>query len=341
MLSAGEAQGRDAMKEKMRGLAQRCAAHGKADGRMAIGQLATTLPPLFIVVALMFAFVREATCLTLLLALPASLLVVRLFVIQHDCGHGSFFATRAANDFCGRCLSLLTLTPYGLWKREHALHHASCGNLDRRGVGDITTLTVKEYNELPALQRLGYRIYRNPLFLLGFGMPFYFLVLQRCPWLHGLPSREAWKSVLILDLAMIAFYGALAYVFGVGELFLIVVPIVALAAAAGGWLFFIQHQFDDAHWSRAGDWDYQVAAVQGSSYYVLPAMINWFTGHIGLHHIHHLNSRIPNYRLRECMEAIPEFKSLNRLTLLDSLKCIRLKLWDEDRHRLVGFADIG
>lgn len=341
MKSEAASPGHDAVKEKVRDLAHRCAAHAKADAGQAIMQLATTVLPLIVTVALMLVAVDDAYWLVLLLALPAAGLVVRLFVIQHDCGHGSFFATRGANDMCGRCLSLLTFTPYGLWKREHALHHASSGNLDRRGVGDITTLTVKEYVGLPALQRLGYRIYRNPLFLLAFGIPFYFLVQQRLPWWHGLPARDAWKSVLALDLAMAVLYGVLAQFFGFAGLLLVVVPIVIAAAAAGGWLFFIQHQFEGAYWEHAGDWDFQVAAVQGSSYYVLPAIINWFTGHIGLHHIHHLNSRIPNYRLAECLEAVPEFKTLNRLFLLDSLKCVRLKLWDEEGHRLVGFADIG
>jgi omega-6 fatty acid desaturase (delta-12 desaturase) len=340
MLSEDKVPSRAEVKMQMRGLAQRCAAHARADGRRAIGQLATTLVPLFIIVALMLALVRDHMWLTLLMALPAAGLVVRLFIFQHDCGHDSFFATRASNDFCGSCLSLFTLTPYGLWKREHAQHHASSGNLDRRGIGDITTMTVKEYGELPALKRIGYRIYRNPLFLFAFGIPFYFIVLQRLPWWHGLPARQAWKSVLILDLALIAFYGALAYAFGFAHLLFVAVPIVVLAAAAGGWMFFIQHQFDGVYWAHDGDWDFQSAAVLGSSYYALPDIINWFTGHIGLHHIHHLNSKIPNYRLQECLEAVAEFKSLNRLTLLDSLKCVRLKLWDEDRQSLVGFADV-
>jgi omega-6 fatty acid desaturase (delta-12 desaturase) len=340
MLTKGEVPSRADVKKQVRELAERCTAHAQADGRRAIGQLATTLFPLFVIVALMFAFVRDHMWLTLLMALPAAGLVVRLFVNEHDCGHDSFFAMRASNDLCGRCLSLFTLTPYGLWKREHAQHHASSGNLDRRGIGDITTMTVKEYGDLPVSKRLGYRIYRNPLFLFAFGIPFYFLVLQRLPWWHGLPARQAWKSVLILDLALVAAYGALAYVFGFANLLLVAVPIVVMAAAAGGWMLFIQHQFDGVYWARDRDWDFQSAAVLGSSYYALPVIINWFTGHIGLHHIHHLNSRIPNYRLQECLKAIPEFKSLNRLMLLDSLKCIRLKLWDENSHSLVEFGDV-
>jgi omega-6 fatty acid desaturase (delta-12 desaturase) len=330
----------DEAKETVTRLARLCASHARPDAHRAVLQLATTLALLLAIGTAMFATVEHAYWVTLLLAAPAALLVVRLFIIQHDCGHGSFFAARGPDDLTGRCLSLFTLTPYGLWKREHALHHASSGNLDRRGIGDIDTLTVEEYKRLSPLGRLRYRIYRNPLFLFWFGVPFYFLVLQRLPWWHGLPAREAWKSVLALDLAIIAAYGSLAYAFSLGNLLMIVVPVVTLSAAAGGWLFYIQHNFKEICWERTIGWDFQVAAVAGSSYYVLPAILNWFTGHIGLHHIHHLNSRIPNYRLRECLEAVPEFKSINRLTLIDSLMCVRLKLWDENRRRLVGFADV-
>lgn len=335
-----DAMGRSEARVFARGLAAKLAPFTSAEPRRAIWQLVTTLVPLCAVVTLMIANVQDAYAVSLLLAIPAALLVVRAFIIQHDCGHGSFFPSRAANDFCGRCLSLITMTPYGLWRREHAQHHASSGNLDRRGVGDITTLTVQEYRQLSPWSRLGYRIYRNPLFLFGFGIPFYFLILQRLPWWHGLPARDAWKSVVGLDLAMLVVYGGLAYAFGPMTLVMVVVPIVALAAAAGGWLFFIQHQFNGVYWEHGGDWDFQTAAVFGSSYYALPGLINWFTGHIGLHHIHHLNSRIPNYRLQECLEAIPEFASLNCLTLVESLRCVRLKLWDETKHRLVGFAEL-
>lgn len=324
---------------KLKDLAKRCTAYAQADARHAVIQLVTTVSLLFVVVAAMLACVQVAVWATLLLAPLAALLVVRLFIFQHDCGHGSFFRTRLANDVCGRCLSLVTLTPYGLWKREHAHHHASCGNLERRGVGDIETLTVKEYRSRSLFGRLLYRIYRHPLFLFGFGIPFYFLVLQRTPWAHGLPASDAWKSVLALDAALLTVYGGLAAVFGISELLLVVVPIVFIAAAAGGWLFFIQHQFDGAYWEHAGDWNFQAAAVYGSSYYVLPALLNWFTGHIGLHHIHHLNSMIPNYRLKDCLEASAELSTMNRITLWESLSCARLKLWDAQKRRLVTFAE--
>ena len=327
-------------KAMVRRMAQVCAQHRGAQPARAAAQIASTVLPLLAIVWLMLAKVETAYWLTLLLAIPAAGLVVRLFIIQHDCGHGSFFGSRAANDWTGRAMSLLTLTPYGLWKREHAIHHANSGNLDRRGIGDIDTLTVAEYRALPPLRRLGYRVYRHPLFLFTFGIPFYFLVLQRLPWFHGLPARDAWRSVMGLNLALIVVLGALSLVIDPMHILLVGLPIVIVAAAAGGWLFFVQHQFEGTYWARGGKWDFQIAAVLGSSYYDLPRVLNWFTGDIGLHHIHHLNGTIPNYRLQECAAAMPECRDLNRITLWSSLSCVRLTLWDEDNGRLVPFGAV-
>lgn len=332
-ISAAEA------KAMVRRMAETCAKYKGAVTSRALWQLVTTLVPLLLLLALMLAIADRAYWLTLILAVPAGGLVVRLFIIQHDCGHQSFLPTRRANDFVGRCMSLFTLTPYGLWRREHAIHHANSGNLDRRGVGDIDTLTVSEYRALGPLRRLGYRIYRHPLFLFGVGIPLYFLVLQRLPWFHGLPARDSWKSVLALDAALVVVFGALSLVVDPLHLAMVGVPVVIMASAAGGWLFFVQHQFEGTYWARNGSWDFQTAAVLGSSYYELPALLNWFTGNIGLHHIHHLNGTIPNYRLQECAAAIPECRSINRIRLLESLSCVRLTLWDEAQSRLVGFAD--
>jgi omega-6 fatty acid desaturase (delta-12 desaturase) len=275
-----------------------------------------------------------------LLAVPVGGLLVRFFIIQHDCGHGSFVASRRWNDIIGRAMSVLTVTPYGLWRRVHAQHHAGSGNLDRRGAGDINTLTVREYLGLTPGGRLRYRIYRNPAFLFLLGVPAFFLLIQRTPWLHPLPPRDTWKSVMGLNAAIVAFYGGLGWLIGYGLLVLIAVPAIVVASCIGGWLFFIQHQFEDTHWEPGSAWDFQIAAVQGSSYYDLPPVLNRFTGNIGLHHIHHLNSMIPNYRLQECLAASPEFQALNRITLWESFKCARLTLWDEDQRRLVGFGDV-
>ena len=325
------------LKDKARRLAVHCAAFRGALPAVAYWQLGSTIALFSVMIALMFATVATHYWLTLLLAVPAGGLLVRLFIIQHDCGHGSFLQGRAANDTVGRLVSVLTVTPYEVWRREHAKHHATSGNLNERGIGDIDTLTVREYDQLPSWRKAWYRIYRNPIFLFGFAVPFYFMVMQRLPVDHPLPKRKAWVSVMGLNLGMVSFYAVLAYVFGFWNLILVAVPVIHIASAAGGWLFFVQHQFDEAHWNRPPDWDVQVAALFGSSYYVLPPVLNWFTGNIGLHHIHHLNSMIPNYRLTACLKASADLQSLNRLTLWESFKCVRYKLWCEERQMLVGF----
>lgn len=330
----------EATKQRVRRLAAHCQAYRGSVTHLAMRQLATTLVPLFLLVVGMFATVRTHYWITLLLAIPAGGLLVRAFIIQHDCGHGSFFGSRKLNDFVGRLMSVLTVAPYGLWRREHALHHATSGNLDRRGAGDIETLTVSEYQALSTFGKLRYRLYRNPIFLFGFGVPFYFAIIQRSPWLHALPARDAWKSVMGLNLALVAFYAPLVYVFGWSDVLFVVWPIVHLASAIGGWLFFVQHQFEETRWDIAGEWDFQVAALLGSSFYDLPRALNWITGNIGLHHIHHLNSMIPNYRLVDCLNACPELKALNRLTLFESFECARLKLWDEANRRMVRFDEL-
>ena len=329
-----------ALKAQVRQFAQHCAQFRTPDTRKAITQIVTTAVPFVALVTAMIVLAGETYWASLLLALPAGGLLVRFFIIQHDCGHGSFLGSRQGNDLIGRAMSIMTLTPYGLWRREHAMHHAGSGNLERRGVGDIETWTVDEYLSKGWFARLQYRIYRNPAFLFGLGVPAYFLLVQRVPWGHGLPFRDAWKSISGLNLAIALIYGGLAWVLGFGLLLKVLVPIVVVAAAAGGWLFFIQHQFEETHWDVPASWDFQTAAVHGSSYYVLPKVLQWFTGNIGLHHIHHLNSMIPNYRLQECMDALPSLATVNRLTIAESIACVRLTLWDPARRRLIGFADL-
>jgi len=330
----------ESQKQRVRRLAAHCQKYRGSVPRLAVQQLITTLVPLVLVIAAMFATVEHAYWATLLLALPAAGLLVRAFIIQHDCGHGSFFASRPTNDFVGRCMSVLTFAPYGLWRREHAQHHATSGNLDRRGAGDIDTFTVSEYLALPPLQKLRYRLYRNSLFLFGIGVPTYFVILQRLPWVHALAPSQTWRSVLGLNVGLIAFYAPLFYFFGWSNVLWVGLPILHIASAAGGWLFFIQHQFEETTWDKAEGWDFQVAALLGSSYYKLPRVLNWFTGNIGLHHIHHLNSMIPNYRLMACLDASPELQEINQLSLRDSIRCARLKLWDEAERRLIRFDEL-
>jgi omega-6 fatty acid desaturase (delta-12 desaturase) len=330
----------ESQKQLVRRLAAHCQKYRGPVPNLAVQQLIMTLVPLVLILSAMFATVEHAYWATLVLALPAAGLLVRAFIIQHDCGHGSFFASRNLNDFVGRCMSVLTLAPYGVWRREHAQHHATSGNLDRRGAGDIDTLTVREYRQLSLLKRLHYRLYRHPLFLFGIGVPTYFVILHRLPWLHALPPRETWRSVVGLNVGLAIFYSVLGYALGFANVFWVALPVLHIASATGGWLFFVQHQFETTAWDKAEGWDFQVAALLGSSYYKLPKVLNWFTGNIGLHHIHHLNSMIPNYRLQDCLDASPELKSINRLSLRDSLRCARLKLWDEDGRRLIGFDEL-
>lgn len=336
---ADASAGGETRKNQARRWARHCAQFRAADTKRAVFQILSTAIPLAALVTLMFLAVEHSYLLTLLLAIPAGGLVVRLFIIQHDCGHGSFFSSSRLNTAVGRLMSLFTLAPYGLWRREHALHHMRSANLAMRGIGDIDTKTVAEFLASSRLERLRYRLYRNPLFLFGFGVPLYFLVIQRLPWLHGLSASEAWRSVLGLNVALIVFYGSLGSVIGFGTMAMVLLPMLIIAAAIGGWLFFIQHQFDDTEWFEPEEWDMQIAAVHGSSYYVLPKPLQWITGNIGLHHVHHLNSMVPNYRLQECLDALPELEQINRLTLKESLKCVKLTLWDEQKRMLVGYAD--
>jgi acyl-lipid omega-6 desaturase (Delta-12 desaturase) len=336
---AGGAEDVAELKAQARRLAAHCAKYRGADTRRAVIQLLTTTVPFVALLVAMLATVQQAYWITLLLAVPASGLLVRFFIIQHDCGHGSFLPSTLANDTIGRAISILTFTPYGLWRRVHARHHATSGNLDRRGYGDINTLTLEEYRACSPMARLRYRVYRHPLFLFPIGVPFFFVVLQRFPWGHPMDPRESWPSVAALNAAMVVFYGALGYAIGYWNLLLIAAPMILMASAIGGWLFFIQHQFEDGHWDASDEWDFQVAAIRGSSYYVLPKPLEWFTGNIGLHHIHHLNSVIPNYRLHDCLAGSPEFQAMNRVTFWESLKCARLAVWDEAHRRLLTFRE--
>ncbi len=305
-------------------------------------QLVTTLPPFLLLLALMARWSGLPHHPGLLLAIPAAGLLVRLFIIQHDCGHGSFFRSRRANDVLGRMLGLLTLTPYSAWKKDHAAHHASNGNLDRRGHGDVTTLTVAEYGALSPWGRLGYRLYRNPLVMVLVGAPVNFILLQRFAVGQSLRDRGMWRSILALDLALAATFGGAMLAIGVGSVLLVYLPVIVLASWIGNWLFYVQHQFEGTYWRRSGAWSFHDAALHGGSYFKLPAVLQWFSGNIGLHHVHHLCSRIPNYHLQTCLDRNPD---LNRLTTTISLRasigCWRLALWDEHHGMLVRFSDVG
>ena len=307
------------------------------DRRRALWQLANTLPPFVALWALMAATLGPTRGWSLLLLLPVAGLYVRLFIIQHDCGHGSFFPGARLNRVVGAVLGVITMFPFVYWRKTHAIHHGTSGNLDRRGLGDIQTLTVREYRALPTRARLAYRLYRSMPVLLGIGPLYQLLIKHRVPFDLPLAWRREWASALWNDLALVVVAIALCWIFDWRAVLAVQLSLMLIAGAAGVWLFYVQHQFERAYWTRQGQWNAQVAAMSGSSFYDLPRVAHWFTGNIGYHHIHHLSSRVPNYRLRECFESDARLRAAPRLTLWGSLACARLKLWDEDAWRMVGY----
>jgi omega-6 fatty acid desaturase (delta-12 desaturase) len=319
--------------------AERLASYKEPEARRSIGQLASTLLPLAGLMTLMGFSLEVGYWLTLLLALPAALFLARLWILQHDCGHGAFFRTSRANDWVGRCLGVLTVTPYEMWRRDHAIHHASSGNLDKRGFGDIDTLTVREYLALSRWKRFCYRIYRNPLVLFGIGPTYLFLLRFRFP-LGPWSDVKAWISVITTNAMTAGLVGGFIYLFDVTTVLGVWLPVVLLAATVGVWMFYIQHQFDTVYWRAGEEWDFHEAAIHGSSFYDLPGWLHWMTAYVGYHHVHHLASRIPNYRLPDCHRAIAEFQAVRAITLKESLKSLRLSLFDEDSRRLIGFRDL-
>ena len=284
----------------------------------------------------MWAALELGYLLTLILAVPAAGFLVRLFMIQHDCGHGALFRNRSTNDWVGRVIGTLTLTPYDFWRRTHNIHHASSGNLQQRGIGDIETLTVREYLALPRWRRLRYRLYRHPFVMFGLGPAYLFLVQHRLP--VGLMRKgwRPWASAMATNVTITLLVVTMVLLVGLRPFLLVHLPITLIAAAIGVWLFYVQHQFEDTSWADASAWRLHDAALHGSSHYDLPAVLRWFTANIGIHHVHHLCSRIPFYRLPQVLRDHPELAKVGRITLFDSLSCVRLALWDEDRRRLIS-----
>jgi omega-6 fatty acid desaturase (delta-12 desaturase) len=301
-------------------------------------QLANTALPFFAVTVLMhLAHHHNHGWLALLLAFPAAGLLGRLFIIQHDCGHGSFFKSSRANDMLGAVLGVLTLTPYSYWKQTHAMHHATSGNLDKRGYGDINTLTVAEFEALSTWGQWKYRVYRSFPILFVIGPSFHFGVYHRLPTIVPPEWKAERQSILLTDLALATILAVAAYTVGLWHFLLVQIPVNLIAATAGVWFFYVQHQFENTYWSRNDNWELDQASLIGSSYYELPRVLQWITGNIGFHHIHHLNSRIPNYALQRAMEENPVFQDVTRVTLWKSLKCVPLTLWDEKQKKMVPF----
>jgi len=309
------------------------------DTRRSVTQLLITALPFFGFWALAYWALGVGYWLTLLFALAATGFLMRLFMIQHDCGHGSFFRSRRARNIVGFLIGVLTLTPYEYWRKTHAYHHAHSGDLDLRGFGDIDTLTVDEYFSRSRLGRLAYRVYRNPLVLFSVGAVFHFVVIHRYPPSVPREWKQAWRSVWMTNLALAGIVTLMALTIGLKAFFLVHVPVIFFTCGAGVWLFYVQHQFEDTYWHRSRDWDYYDAALEGSSHLVLPRPLQWLTANIGIHHVHHLNARIPNYRLQEAMDAVPELQNPVRITIRDSFRLLGLSLWDEVEERLVGFRE--
>jgi acyl-lipid omega-6 desaturase (Delta-12 desaturase) len=302
----------------------------------ALWQIINTIVPYALLWYLMYVLKDISLWLTIPLAVIAGGLLVRLFIIFHDCGHGSYFKSRRANDVVGFITGALTSTPYYHWRWEHAIHHGTSGHLDKRGTGDIWTMTVQEYLDSSRWKRFSYRLARNPFVLFVIAPLFVFLILQRIP--SPKASRRERESVWWTNLVMLGGVVAMSWLYGFGPYLFMQLVVWIVAGAAGIWLFYVQHQFEDVYWERGEDWDYVAAALQGSSFYKLPRVLQWFSGNIGFHHIHHLSPRVPNYHLQKCHEADPVFRRVPPITMLASLRSMALRFWDESAGKLVGYG---
>lgn len=303
-------------------------------------ELIITVVPFVALWLLSWGAVHYGYWVGLVLSVPAAGFLLRLFMIQHDCGHGSFFGRRRFDDWTGRAIGILTLTPYDYWRHAHAKHHAFSGNLDERGIGDITTLTVAEYRALSRWARIGYRMYRHPLVMFGIGPAWLFLFKQRLPCGLMREGSLPWISTMTTNAAVAIITVLITWSIGLSSFLLVHLPIVLLAGSAGVWLFYVQHQFETTHWSKPPEWQFAHAAIHGASHYDLPLVLRWMTGNIGIHHVHHLSSKVPFYRLPEVLKDHPELGDIGRITIGESLRCVKLVLWDETSQRLVAFSEV-
>lgn len=300
-------------------------------------ELAVTIVPFVLLWALAWYALSISAWLTLAISLCNAAFLLRLFAIQHDCGHAAFFKNRTLSDWTGRVIGVLTLTPYDVWKRSHAIHHGSSGNLARRGIGDVYTMTVDEYRGKSLFGRLMYRLYRHPIVLFGLGPGYLFFLQNRLPL--GLTNKARyWVSAMLTNAAIVSALSLIVYFGGLMPLMLIFLPTTLLAATAGVWLFYVQHQFETTQWDEEQAWDMHHAALHGSSHYVLPSVLQWLSANIGIHHVHHLYSRIPFYRLPTVLDDHEGLAQINRMTIRESLANARLHLWDEKSRTLLSFA---
>lgn len=302
-------------------------------------ELLVTLIPFVLLWILSWVALSVGYWLSLLITIPAAGFLVRLFMIKHDCSHGAFFSSKGANEWVGRVIGVLNLTPFDFWRHTHRQHHAHSGNLDRPRIGGINTLTVEEFRALPRNKRQRYRFYRHPLVLFALGPAYLFLLDNRLPVGFMRAGWMPWLSTMTTNVGILVIVAAMMWLVGIGPFLLVQLPITLLAATIGIWLFYVQHQFEGTYWAHEPNWTLQQAALHGSSYYDLPHILRWFTANIGIHHIHHLSSRIPFYRLPEVLRDYPELREVGRLTLWQSFASVRLVLWDEDKRRLVSFRE--
>jgi len=306
-----------------------------ANGR-AIWQVVNTLVPYAALWCLMYWSLGVSYWITVPLAILAAGFLVRVFIIFHDCGHGSFLKSRKANDILGFITGVIAFTPYFNWRWEHAVHHSTSGDLDKRGLGDVWTLTVQEYLESSRWKKFAYRMARNPVILFVIAPLFLFLVKHRFASAQaGNRERESvqWTNLSVLVMAI-----GMSWIFGIEAYVLLQLMVLAVAGTVGVWMFYVQHQFEDVYWEHHGEWDYTAAALQGSSFYKLPKILQWFSGNIGFHHIHHLSPRIPNYHLEKCHKSEPFFQTVKPVTLFKSFKSLTFRLWDEQHRKLVGYG---
>ncbi|EFL90703.1 fatty acid desaturase [Ahrensia sp. R2A130] len=315
---------------------KRLAAYKLPRNGRALWELTATVVPYAAGIVTMYYALQVSVLLTLLLSIPTGAMLVRLFTIQHDCGHYAFFTSKKANDWVGRLLGVFTYTPFDDWRREHALHHAGSGNLDRRGFGDIDTLTVREYRALSKAGKWKYWLYRHPVVLFAIGPAYQFLLRQRLPTSKTANSMPVW-SAMSTNVGIAIVSGLMIWAMGWQAFLLIQIPTVVVGGALGIWLFYVQHQYEETHWDFAEEWQREEAALHGSSFYDLPKWLMWLTGNIGIHHVHHISSRIPFHALPKVLKDFPELRDINRLTLLDSIKCMPLALWCEEQRKLISF----
>lgn len=314
---------------------QKISVYNRPELRKSVWQIANSLIPFLLLWGLMIYFYHISPWISLALTIPTAAFMVRVFIIFHDCGHGSFFKSRKANHILGTITGILTLTPYFQWRHDHAVHHATSGDLDNRGTGDVWTMTVEEYNNASWWKRLSYRVYRNPFVMFVIGPLFMFLIVHRFAKKTD-KKVERW-SVIYTNIALLAIAAGISLIIGIKGYLMLQIPVMLLAGAGGVWLFYVQHQFEDVYWERHKDWNFVDAAIQGSSFYKLPKLLQWFSGNIGFHHIHHVSSRIPNYNLEKCHRENEVFNRVKPVTLRTSLKSVKFRLWDEQQRRLVGF----